>query len=297
MAVRRASKTADVTGAVRGSHLLHDQPPFVFTDPYALRLTSAGWRAVVRVPALHWLVVQKLLARFRTVHGEMLARARFCEDALQQAVERGIRQYVIIGAGLDSFALRRRDLAGQLTVFELDHPASQAAKRARLGRLGEGIPGNLVFVPVDLERETVDEALTRSRFDRDAPAFFGWLGVTYYLSREAVSGTLRAIAGTAAVGSEVALDYSIPAEMLPPEERDRLQHVLAYVARRGEPWLSFFEPDDFARGVQALGYEVIANVPPEEQERLYFLGRHDDLSGPKWPRFAHLRLNRRPASA
>ena len=252
---------------------------------------------VARVTALHWLVVRKLLVQLRNVHGEMLARARFCEDALQQAVEHGIHQYVIVGAGLDSFALRRRDLAGQLTVFELDHPASQAEKRARLERLSEEIPGNLVFVPVDLERETVGEALIRSRFNCEAPAFFGWLGVTYYLSREAVFGTLRAIANTAALGSEVVLDYSVPAEMLAPEDRERLRHLLTFVARQGEPWRSFLKPDDFARNAQALGYEVVADVSPEEQKRLYFLGRNDDLSSPKWPRFAHLRLDRRPASA
>ena len=249
---------------------------------------------VARVPALHWLVVRKLMARFRTVHGEMLARARFCEDALERAVEYGIHQYVIIGAGLDSFALRRQDLAAQLTVFEFDHPASQAEKRARLARLGETMPGNLVFVPVDLERETMGQALTRSRFDREAPAFFGWLGVTYYLSREAVSATLRGIADTAALGSEVVLDYSVPAETLSLEERECLQHVLAFAARRGEPWKSFFTPGEFAREAQALGYEEVATISPEEQERLYFLGRDDDLSGPKWPRFAHLRLDRRP---
>ena len=252
---------------------------------------------VGRFPALHWLVVRKLMARLRSVQGEMLARARFCEDTLERAVERGTRQYVIVGAGLDSFALRRRDLASQLTVFELDYPAGQAAKRVRLRRLGEEIPVNLVFVPVDLERETVGEALARSPFDHDAPAFFGWLGVTYYLSRAAVLATLRAIADTATVGSEVVLDYSVPVETLPPEERERLQHVLDYVARRGEPWKSSFTPSEFAREVQALGYEEVATISPEEQERRYFLGRDDDLSGPKWPRFAHLRLDRRSPAA
>lgn len=290
MAERRASKTADVTAAVRGGHLLYDSQPVLFNDPYALRLTSPGWRTVARAPVLRWLVVSKLMSRLRTVHGEMLARARFGEDMLEQAVGRGVRQYVIVGAGLDSFALRRRDLADQLTVFELDHPASQSAKRERLARLGEEAPCNVVFVPVDFEQETVAAALARSPFDPAVPAFFSWLGVTYYLSPSAVLATLRAIAEVTAPGSEVVLDYCVPADALPPEEQDDLRHVLAFVAKRGEPWRSFFEPSAFVKDMHGLGYEVVADMPPEEQDRLYFRDRSDDLRGPKWSRFAHLRL-------
>ena len=290
MAVRRASKTADVTAAVRGGHLLYDSYPPVFSDPYALRLTSAKWRTVARAPALRWLVVNKLMGRLRSVHGEMLARARFAEDMLERAVKKGVQQYVIVGAGLDSFALRRRDLANDLTVFELDHPATQDAKRARLKRLGERVPRNVVFVPVDFEQETVGDALARSFFDPVSPAFFSFLGVTYYLSREAVFATLRAIAAVAAAGSEIVLDYCVPPETLPPGEQDDLRHVRAFVARRGEPWVSFFDPEAFVLEMEALGYEVIADLTPEEQERLYFSGRVDDLRCPNWSRFAHLHL-------
>lgn len=278
-----------MTAAVRGCHLLHDRPPFLFVDPYALRLTSPAWRAVLQVPPLQWLIVRKLLAPFRTVHGEMLARARFSEDALQRAVERGVSQYVIIGAGLDSFALRRRDLGG-LRVFELDQPATQAVKRRRLGRLGEALPDNLTFVPVDFENETVAEALARSPFDRNRPAFFSWLGVTYYLSPEAVFRTLRAIAGVACPASEIVLDYCVPVETLPPGQRGPLRRLLGFVARSGEPWRSFFAPDALAEAMRQLGYEVMANLRPAEQERLYFRGREDDLRGPEWPCFMHLRL-------
>jgi len=294
---RRASRTADITAAVRGAHLLDDWPPFIFSDPYALSLTSAGWRVVAESRLLRWLTVRKLLRQFRTVHGEMLSRARFCEDALERALERGVRQYVILGAGMDSFAFRRRDLAGRVTVFELDHPSSQVVKRARIRRLGEDVPANLVLVPADFEQETAGEVLARTRFDPDAPAFFSCLGTTYYLSRKAVFRTLRAIAETAAEGNEVVLDYCIPIESLPPGKRDNIEQLLAFVARRGEPWVTFFEPDSFLHDMQALGYDVVADLPPEEQERRYFLNRDDDLRGPCWSRFVHLSLTSQASSS
>ncbi len=284
------TKTADGTAAVRALHLLDSRPPFVFSDPYALHLTSAWWRTVVRVPSLRWLIVETLLRPLRPVHGEMLARARFGEDALDRAVKRGTQQYVILGAGLDSFALRRRDLADRVTVFELDHPTAQTVKKDRLQRLGENIPSNLEFVPVDFERQTVDEALSRTRFDSNRPAFFSWFGVTYYLSRAAVFMTLRTIASAAATGSEVVLDYCVPPDMLPPEEQEEFRFLQRFVKRRREPWLSSFDPPTFVSDVEALGYDVLADLSPEEQKCAYFLDRRDDLRGPGWSRFAHLKL-------
>lgn len=284
------TKTADGTAAVRALHLLDAQPPFVFNDPYALRLTSAWWRTVVRIPTLRWLIIEKLLGPLRPVHGEMLARARFGEDALDRAVRDGIRQYVILGAGLDSFALRRRDFADRVTVFELDHPAAQKMKKIRLRRLGEEMPSNVEFVPIDFERQTVDEALRRTRFDYAREAFFSWFGVTYYLSSAAVFTTLRTIANMAAAGSEVVLDYSVPPNMLPPEEQEEFRFLQRFVTRRREPWLSSFEPRIFVSDVEALGYTVLADLSPQEQKRAYFLDRRDGLRGPGWSRFVHLRL-------
>lgn len=289
MTTTRASKTADIAAAVRAAHLRYDRP-VVFSDPYALQLTSAAWRTICRHPVLHRLVVGGLLADFRTIHAEMLGRARYAEDELLRAVAGGLDQYVLIGAGLDSFALRRRDLAGRLAVFELDQPASQAVKRARMAGISGGGLSHVQYVPCDLEVETVAAALGRSRYDAARPAFFTWLGTTYYLSRAAITTTLRSIAGAAAPGSELVLDFALPADRQPTEERRSFLKAQAAVERRGEPWRSFFEPAEFAALARDCGFELVATVTPKALRQRYFAGRRDGLVPPAWGHVAHLRL-------
>lgn len=289
MSLPRASKTAEIAAAVRAAHLSYDRP-VVFADPLALQLTSPGWRAVVRRPWLHRLIVRGLLADFRGIHAEMLGRARFAEEALERAVEAGVSQYVIVGAGLDSFALRRRDLAQRLRVFELDQLGSQAVKRTRLAALGAGALSHVEFVAADFERESVAEALARSGFDPRAPAFFSWLGGTYYLGRGAIDMTLRVIARFAAPGSELVADYALPPEAQPPGELRAFRRAQAAVARRGEPWQAFFEPAEFAALARDCGFQVLANVGPDEQLDRYFADRDDDLRPAGWGYFAHLRV-------
>jgi len=143
------SRTAEFAAAVRAAHLLYGRP-LLFEDPFAIQLTSATWRAICGNRLLHWLVMKKILGALRPVHGQVLARSRYAEEQLEKSISAGIRQYVLIGAGLDSFALRRQDVLSSLKVYELDHPATQTAKRERLSRLRIPLPTNLEFVPVDL---------------------------------------------------------------------------------------------------------------------------------------------------
>lgn len=293
MTAARASKTADIAAAVRAAHLRYDQP-VVFADPYAFALTSAPWRAVCRHPLLHRLVVRQMLGDFRSIHAEMLGRARYAEDELLRAVDGGIAQYVLVGAGLDSFALRRRDLAGRLAVFELDQPAGQAVKRARLAAIAGEPLRHVEYVAADLEVETVAAVLQRSRFDAARPAFFTWLGTTYYLSGAAIATTLRSIAGLAAPGSELVLDFALPVDRQPPAERHAFLRAQAAVERRGEPWRSFFEPAEFAALARHCGFELVAMVTPADLQQRYFAGRDDGLVPPAWGHVAHLRLPARP---
>ena len=158
MAPNRASKTAEAVAAARAAHFFYDDP-IVFRDPFAIQLTSPIWRTIVNNRFLHWLVIVKLLSLLRPIHGWVLARARYNEEQLDKAIAKGIKQYVIIGAGLDSFVLRRPELADKLKVFELDHPASQEIKRQRLLDITGSIPKNLVFVPVDFKKATIADAL------------------------------------------------------------------------------------------------------------------------------------------
>ena len=287
----RASKTAEIAAAVRAAHVRYDTP-VVFDDPYALSLVGMLWRTIVRVRPLHDLVFRRILEPLRPVAGQILARARYAEECLEAAIGRGLNQYVIVGAGLDSFALRRRDVAERITVFEVDHPASQEEKRRLMAKAPGGEPPNLKFAPVDFERDSVADALARTPFDPTLPTFFSWLGTTYYLSADAIFTTLRSIGDIAAAGSEIVLDYAIPEHLLDGDERRRLDRLKAFVARRGEPIRTFFEPSSFARDLGGIGFEVLEDLTPPQQLERYFAGRADGLRPVYSSHFAHCRVRR-----
>lgn len=291
MKAGQRSKTADAIAAVRAAHLVYDRP-VVFEDPFAIHLTSLPWRIVVKSRLLYWIVAKKILRALRPVHGQLLARSRYAEDKLEKAIAAGVNQYVLLGAGLDSFALRRRDLATTVKVYELDHPASQLAKRERLAHLHIDLPENLEFVPVDFEQETVAQALARSSYEQERPAFFSWLGTTQYLTREAVTNTLRSLTACAAPGSEIVLTYLIPAELVEPDDRATVQKVARFATRRGEPFISFFDPRTFPKEACALGFELVENLSPQEQRVKYFAGRTDDLRPLSDAYFGHFRVIR-----
>jgi len=278
------SRTAEWIAAIRAGHLRHDRS-VVFEDPFAIHLTSRGWRWVVNNRFLYWLIVRKMVPG--SARGTFLARARYTEEKLESAVLRGIDQYVILGAGLDSFAWRRRDLARKLSIFELDHPASQLAKRRRLEELGYPVPENLELIAVDLGRETVAEALARSRYRRDGRAFFSLLGTVQYVPREGVMNTLRSMASTAAPGSELVLSYIVPRDLVERARQRGFDRLLRFAARRGEPFISFFDPAAFPPEVCALGYELLENRPLSELARRYSGEGTDDVQASY---IAHLRI-------
>jgi methyltransferase (TIGR00027 family) len=222
------------------------------------------------------------LIRERTQAGLQAARAlatmrnRYAEDELSKAIARGVRQYVILGAGLDSFAYRRRDLAGVIRVFEVDHPATQQWKRARLEALNVSLPDHLTFVPVNFEHHTLSEALQTSGYRPEEPAFFAWLGVTPYLTEEAVFETLRFVAATA-LGSEIVFEYAQPVSVLDDENKRVAVVYEALATARGEPWRSRFESASLAARLQELGFTQVWDFGPEEANARYFRGRTDGL--------------------
>jgi methyltransferase (TIGR00027 family) len=284
----RGSGTAEGAAAFRASHTLYDADP-VFRDPFAIALTSPGWRRVLKSRVLHWLVMRRYLRNLRPIVAHVAARSRYTEDRLDAAVARGVRQYVIVGAGLDAFALRRPDLRSKLRVFEVDHPDTQAMKKERLAATGASLPDNLEFVAVDFEREDIAQALSRCSFHKDRPAFFSWLGTTHYLTKEAMSGTLRAIASMATPGSEIVFDYGLARELLPPRALAVGLQLSKIVSHRQEPFLSRFVPAELHRDVVAMGWEVVEDLSGDEQERRYFAGRKDGLVPTGGTHFLHLR--------
>lgn len=189
------------------------------------------------------------------------ARARLAEDALAAAVERGVRQLVVLGAGLDTFAYRNPFV--NLRVFEVDHPATQAWKRDLLSQAGIAAPDSLAYVAIDFHRETLVEGLASAGFDAGQQSFFTWLGVAPYLEKDAIWSTLAFIGGLPG-GAQVVFDYPDPPDSLTPELRAYHEQVAARVAAVGEPWVSSFEPAELHPKLLALGFTEIEDLGPRQ---------------------------------
>jgi methyltransferase (TIGR00027 family) len=257
-----------LTAAARALHR-EEPPPWILDDPLAL--TLAGEQGLeIRERLLAELPRPSLLAFCRWV----CVRARFTEDIVEQAVAGGVRQYVILGAGLDTFSYRRHDLLGRLKVFEVDHPATQAWKRLRLGELHIGPPTNLVFAPVDFERETMRQGLEAAGFDFETPAVFSWIGVTMYLTLEAIKATLATIAGCPA-GTRIVLTYNQPQAALQGMGAQVEAVLVRIAAGMGEPFVSLFHPAEMERLLRDQHFDEIVHFGPDEALATYFKGRED----------------------
>jgi methyltransferase (TIGR00027 family) len=198
-------------------------------------------------------------------------RTRFAEDALAAAVDRGVRQLVVLGAGLDTYAYRGA-LRDRVRVFEVDHPATQIWKRQRLAEAAIPLPACLTFAPIDFERETLAGGLEAAGFDPAQPTFFTWLGVVPYLTKEAVWATLGFIASLPN-GAHVVFDYSDPPATFSPELRASHDKRAAHVAELGEPWINYFEPDELRAKLMALGFSAVEDLGPPQIAGRYFPNR------------------------
>jgi len=292
MKQRQRSKTAEVTAAVRAWNTLYGDPE-VFEDRFAIQLTSLCWRTIARNRTLSWVVVEKILKPIRPFTTVILGRARYAEELLEVAIENGVDQYVILSAGLDSFALRRKDLIGTLKIYELDHPATQERKKKRMAKLKIDVPDNLEFVPIDFEKESLADGLARCSYSSERRTFFSWLGTIQYLTRDAIFDTLESVASIAAPGSEIVFDYMIPTELVEPKDRPAVEAVTRFVERRGEPLVSKFDPSALSEEVSRLGFELAGHVSPEQLMERYFIGRNYNFSASPNMCLAHFRLGRR----
>lgn len=280
---RQGSLTALTAARWRAAHLLLDEDPKIFRDDLALRFSGASSEASFRenLDATLRQIAAKAGAdaaqkTFRTARSSMLARSRYTEDALSQAIERGIRRYVILGAGLDSFAWRRRDLTTAVEVFEIDHPASQQWKQQRLRELGLDQPPNLTFLPIDFERQTLLEGLRDGGYPLGKPAFISWLGVTQYLTKKTVLDTLKQVAALAA-GTEISFTFIVPQALWIGDDHRMFPIATGSAAAMGEPWISFFEPGEISLRLQELGFTHVSHFSPDDANALYFAGRKDGL--------------------
>jgi methyltransferase (TIGR00027 family) len=265
----KPSRTAVMAAVTRGRHRLEDDRPWVLDDPFALVLVGPRWREIAERSA------GRLDPRvLRTVRASIVVRSRYAEDRLESG-EFG--QYVVLGAGLDSFAWRRPDVVRRLRVYEVDHPLSQAWKLDRVDALGLPRSDRHVFAPVDFERQSLREGLHAAGFDWSVPTFWSWLGVTMYLTEEAISATLRAIAA-GAPGSEVVFSYSEDREPEDAASADLRDGLARVVAEQGEPFVSRFTPGQAAALADGAGL-VVADSPTRDRiHERYLAGRVDGLA-------------------
>jgi methyltransferase (TIGR00027 family) len=266
----RPSSTALRVAMRRAAHQILDSPKLL-NDPIALPILGAEARARVEAECrLPDNQVSRYLRAF------MVVRSRYAEDELAQAVARGAAQYVILGAGLDTFAYRNPYAESALRVFEVDFPATQAWKIARLADAGVAVPSSLTFAPVDFERQSLAEGLQHAGFRRDAGTFFSWLGVTPYLTSEAMNATLSFIASMPK-GSGVVFDYAVPRESLNFLGRLAFDRIASRVAAAGEPFQLFFDPEPLKQQLSGMGFGSTEDLGADEINARYFANRGDKL--------------------
>ena len=258
------SRTALIVAGARAAHLRFDPPPHLLEDRLAERLLGEHAEALIRLHAdgAPWLLVENRLF--------LPFRARFAEELAARLHADGVRQLVILGAGLDSFAFRRPASLADLRVFEVDHPATQRWKQARLAALGLATPEAVSFVACDFETSSVAGALAATSFRAEERALVSWLGVVYYLAKDTVAKALAELRGLLAPGSAVVLDYQLPVETLPRRYRDVFEQQSGFLARVGEPQVNRYRPEELREAVLAAGFSRALLPDPGEIRRRWF---------------------------
>lgn len=260
------SRTALRVALRRAAHQLFDDP-IVFEDPIAVPILGPAYAEELR------RTPQRSDRPFSVaMRAHVVSRSRYAEENLKRAVEQGVRQYVLLGAGLDTFAYRNP--YPEVQTFEIDHPATQQWKRQLLANSSIAIPENLTYIPVDFEQQSLAHRLGEGGFDTNRPAFFAWLGVVPYLTLPAFRSTLSFIEARGA-GSGLVLDYGQPREVLPPLEQLGHDSLSERVKLAGEPFQLFFTPAQIAEELSA--FTDIEDLGADEINQRYFADRTDDL--------------------
>jgi methyltransferase (TIGR00027 family) len=253
------SLTARTVALLRAAHQLIEGGA-IFPDPLAISIACEDVEAISGFVREH--------PEFDRLRLFTAARSRFADDCIESAVKRGVRQAVVLGAGLDTFGLRNPHAGEELRVFEVDRAATQQWKLECLVKANLQIPSWLSLVTADFEQQAFVERLKAAGFNDDQPAFFTWLGVVPYLSRDTVFATLSSIARLP--NAEVVFDYGKPVDAYPPARRAGYEAMIAGAAAVGEPWLSFFVPDELETALAAMGFDEIEDLSPRDIAIRYF---------------------------
>ncbi len=300
MEINKGAITAVVTAFGRAYHSLNDNPK-IFDDFLAKPMMSEetfdfiGQSLAGSIgffdPALAASNPGKDEALSKVMRAQStpisLSRARYTEDCLEAEAGKGCTQYVILGAGLDTFAFRRKDLLEKLQVYELDQPVTQDYKRSRLLELGWEIPDQLHFLPVDFSRDNLAEVLVNAGYDTGKAGFFNWLGVTYYLERNNVLSVLEKVAGISAPGSFIVFDYLDTDAFDADKVSNRIKKMLEIVKNAGEPMKTGFTQDDLKTLLLKAGLQLVEDLAPQWIQMAYFDGRTDGYSA-----FEHFHIAR-----
>jgi methyltransferase (TIGR00027 family) len=289
---------------MRALHSRHDPTPML-DDDWGDRLVPDTVRAALRQRALDNMpplvrgkaaelplaAVLGQSLRANAAYADVITRTRYAEDALEAAVERGVKQYVIIGAGFDSFACRRPSWATELAVFEIDHPATQAMKRQRLAECGVDVPTSVEFIAADLSTEALGSALSRSSFQSTSPTFFSWLGVTMYLTQEANLSALREIALGAPAGSELVFNY-VDQRVFDPgvPMAEAFRKLKAEVSSAGEAFLSGFDPETLREQLRTTGLLLLEDLDGHQAVARYDASGLNGLRSSAASHIAHVRV-------
>jgi methyltransferase (TIGR00027 family) len=268
------SVTAEAVAIQQTLHQTLDAAPKVLDDPISpllIDLASETYKTVIAYLESAGRVVK---SPFRAV---FIMRSRYTEDCLAESLVRGVRQYVILGAGLDTFAYRQPAWASSLRIYEVDHPASQEWKRECLETAKVRVPGNLIFAPIDFEITSLREGLSAGGFDFRAPSFFSLLGVTQYLTAEAIESILELVRSLPR-SSEIVFEFIVPDDLMPANEASVFATAASMSAERGEPWLTRLRPAELKSRLIALGFSQVTHLSPHDANERYFRGRHDDLA-------------------
>ena len=263
------SRTVEIPAIMRALHQTIDDDPKILTDPVALRLIDANDERRWLAPLLDHPFAKQWRAGFAL-------RARYAEDCLAEAVQRGARQFVILGAGLDTFAYRQPLWGSSLRIFEVDQPTTQQWKHDRLKAADIAIPVNLTFVPIDFERTSIPEALRATDFAFDALTLCSWMGVTQYLTRDALDATFRFVLSLPP-SSEVVFSFILPQEAVSGVEAEALAIAAQRAAEVGEPWLTRIRGDELAVRLRSMGFSQTIHLTPEQARERYFGNRQDGL--------------------
>lgn len=266
----RHSRTALRVALRRAAHQLYDARPLVFDDPLALRILGRHAAEVERTPGR--FANYKPRPHSVAMRAFILGRSRYAEDLLARAVAGGVTQYVVLGAGLDTFAYRNP--YHDLRVYEVDHPATQQWKWELLAQSGLPAPEGLTYVPMDFEQQALADELAAAGLDREAPVFFSWLGVVPYLTPDAFRSTIEFM-GSQAVGSGIVMDYAQPRDSLPAVEQLARDSLSSRVRLSGEEFKLFFTPEQTATELTA--FRDLDDLGTDQLNARYFSSRPDRL--------------------